>query len=103
MGRPALENREGRGVRQLEIHHNERRLGITRETLCSDQVGACAGLHIPLAGPLARITKQPEQQNKGRPEKEADRRGTAPTTQRCHEAANAAAGRGGGGGASSET
>jgi hypothetical protein len=29
MGRPVLENREERGVRQLEIHHNERRLGIT--------------------------------------------------------------------------
>jgi hypothetical protein len=29
MGRPVLENREGRGVRQLEIHRNERRLGIT--------------------------------------------------------------------------
>jgi hypothetical protein len=30
MGRPALENREGRGVRQLEIHHKNPRLGITQ-------------------------------------------------------------------------
>jgi hypothetical protein len=47
MGRPTLENREGRGVRQLEIYHNKRRLGITQK------FGALCGLHGPHTRPLS--------------------------------------------------
>jgi hypothetical protein len=50
MGRPALKNREGRGVRQLKIHHNERTLGITGPDVF--QRPAMSGPELGVNGPL---------------------------------------------------